>query len=188
MKIFDRLLSVASALAFGALILTAAAYGAVTYFGPAMADDSTVINLAGYLQQAIVTVVMVIIGIASTALGTLATRLKAKTGIDIEKIIGDIDLKHNAVIQEFVKNQAGKWLAPLENVKWATIDVHNPEIAKLAREAIGAIDEALAHFGITPEMIETKIGGMIIGKIGQLTALSSPTAATSIMQNTAGKP
>lgn len=179
MKTFDRMLTVASGLAFGALIITAAAYGAVTYFAPAMADDSTVINLAGYLQQAIVTVVMVIIGIASTALGTLATRLKAKTGIDIEKIIGDIDLKHNAVIQEFVKNQAGKWLAPLDNVPWAKIDVHNPQIAALARQAIGSIDDALAHFGITPAMIEDKIGGMIIGKIGQLTSLSGAAAVAT---------
>lgn len=146
-------------LAYAGVALMAA--GAVV-LGSAIAQTTvptTEINFGTVLYNlanGLVPIVVLVIGAAATWAVALFNK---KTGLDIEFF-------HRDALEAFLNNQAGRFLAPLENLKGLSLDVGNAEIARLAQEALNRIPDAKKFFNLTNEQIAQRI----IDKIGIQTA------------------
>ncbi len=168
--------------ALGALALLAlgidAALAQAVVVDPAPASGTSIF-LGQYIQPILTAAVTAIAGIFAAIGALLAAKIREKTGKDIEWL-------HNGTIQRFAENQAGKFLAKFDSINGMAIDVKNPLVATLANEALSRIPDALAYFGITPEAVAARIGGMIVSKIGILTA--SGTVAPAALTGQVDKP
>lgn len=139
----NRILSVA--LAAPALLLLAA--------GVAYADTTVVV---GDLWTGVVPYIVAAVGaLISAAVGWLIVLVNKKLGISID------DSMRNS-LQTAATNAAGLVLAQLGNqLSGVKVDVKNQLVADAVNYVIRAAPDAVAHFGLTPDLIAQKIVALL---------------------------
>lgn len=127
----------------------ALALAVMSFAAPAMAQTTVG---AGDVYSAFLPYLLAIVGAAvSTLIGWVLLTVNKKLGISID------DSMRNS-LQTAARNGAGLLLNQLGNqLQGKTIDVKSPALAEAVNYVIKAAPDALAHFGLTPEMIEQKI-------------------------------
>lgn len=132
--------------------LTVAGLIVVLAFGDAaFAQSATAVDVGG-AWNAFQTWTITIVTVAVSALvGWLLLLLKQKTGLSIDDSMRD-------ALQTALTNAAGLVLNRLGNqLQGKTIDVHNELVAEALNYVLKAAPAAIAHFGLTPDLLRQKI-------------------------------
>jgi hypothetical protein len=146
------------------LILLAAL---VAVAGPALAETATVeVTQPGWLQY----VNAGVSGILALGLGWLGLILKNKWGIEI-------DAKQRELLAAFLSRQAASLVADgFVRINQLKVLVDHPALVAAARTALTAIPDALQHFGLTPEKLES----MIVDKIPTVPSVAAVAGAQAV--------
>jgi hypothetical protein len=130
----------------------------------------TLVLIGPILVQILTGMVTIVLGILSHLLYQVLSKHLSKQ---------DFDLLNQfwAIFHSAAEAAAEKWWASqagtLSNL---VVDLRDPVIADLAREAIAKIPNEISALGFTQEKAETEMADLILSKIGKLQA-QSPGAA-----------
>nr|WP_321336603.1 hypothetical protein [Breoghania sp.] len=149
----------------GAAVL--AAVGGPAFAGETAKVSDTMVTFTS-LSGSIVEYVGAVLGVAVTALiGWLANLLKNKLGLDIEA-------KHRDALHSALMTAVNYGLSKAgDKLSSASVDVKSAAIAEMLDYVMGAVPDAIAYFGLTPEWLETMLEAKL-GLAGSETASASP--------------
>lgn len=132
----------------------------LTGASPAYTMDDTTIRLGDLLAPWTEMLVGAVSVLVSAFLGWIATKINAKTGIDIEA-------RHREALQTALVNAAGLAIAKLGGkVTGIAFDVRSPAIRHGVEYVARAVPDAVAKFGLGPD----RLAEMLVAKIGLATA------------------
>jgi len=128
---------------------------------------ATTVDISSFWTSTMAYVAAAIGAVISFLVGWLLILLKTKTGLSIDDSM-------RASLQTAVTNAAGLVLNKLGNVLPGTITIDNAFVAEAVQYVVKAAPDAIAHFGLTPDALATKITA-VLPQVANTTTTSATT-------------
>lgn len=132
------------------------------------ADGATTVDLSPLYSTGVEFVAALVSGVLIALLGWIAALIKRKIGVDI-------DAAHRETLHSALMTGVTAGLTKLGTKLPGTVDVKSALVAEGVTWAEQAAADAIAHFGLTPEQVET----LAASKVAQVLGTSAATSTSS---------